>query len=378
MFKDRQQLEEDVENYRQELKKYQININLPNNDTMRILSEIKSKKEEELKNCYWFQGGKKSYLNDDIKSLKERMLELTSLAKRERELVKQEADRKNLVPGKVWDGFPETLNVEVIEEYMDKFKTLQNNLTPKVPAINIILIGETGAGKSSLLNTFVTAITKSQRIKDIYRTAPRKSKVKAVTQKIHLEPIYIEGNGPQLPCNFYDVPGIDDAGTISKKEIEKIIKGEIKIDFKIDEVPKEAVVRENPTQADKIHCIIYVLSAQSNIYDEKSTKLKQFREILNSNHSEDGVRQFVIVTHIDKIGVPNYDMKNAYKYGCVQRHCEKVSEAFEVDLLHVLPVSNYFFEGRSNNAKNAMSLLTLWRVFDSTKDFIERRETQDK
>lgn len=92
----------------------------------------------------------------------------------------------------------------------------------------------------------------------------------------------------------------------------------------------------------------------------------------------DGVRQFVIVTHIDKIGVPNYDMKNAYKYGCVRRYCEKVSEAFEVDLLHVLPVSNYFFEGRSNNAKNAMSLLTLWRVFDSTKDFIERRETHDK
>lgn len=56
VFKDRQQLEEDVENYRQKLKKYQININLQNNDTMRILSEIKSKKEEELKNCYWFQG----------------------------------------------------------------------------------------------------------------------------------------------------------------------------------------------------------------------------------------------------------------------------------------------------------------------------------
>lgn len=70
-------------------------------------------------------------------------------------------------------------------------------------------------------------------------------------------------------------------------------------------------------------------------------------------------------------------MKNAYKYGCVRRHCEKVSEAFDVDLLHVLPLSNYFSEGCSNEAKNAMSLLSLWHVFGSAKDFIERREPRD-
>lgn len=86
----------------------------------------------------------------------------------------------------------------------------------------------------------------------------------------------------------------------------------------------------------------------------------------------DGIRQFVVVTAIDELGVPNEDMKNAYKYRCVRKHCEKVSVAFNVDLFHVIPVSNYFVEVTSNDAKNAMSLFNFWRVFHSGKDFIDR------
>lgn len=86
----------------------------------------------------------------------------------------------------------------------------------------------------------------------------------------------------------------------------------------------------------------------------------------------DGIRQFVVVTGIDKIGVPIEDMKHAYKYGFVRKHCEKVSEVFDVDLYHILPVSNYCGEATSNNAKNAMSLFNFWRVFNSGKCFIER------
>lgn len=87
----------------------------------------------------------------------------------------------------------------------------------------------------------------------------------------------------------------------------------------------------------------------------------------------DGIRQFVVVTAIDQLGVPNDDMKNAYSYRCVREYCEKVSVEFGVDLLHVLPVSNYFEEVASNDAKNAMSLFNLWRVFKSGKEYIDRR-----
>lgn len=66
-------------------------------------------------------------------------------------------------------------------------------------------------------------------------------------------------------------------------------------------------------------------------------------------------------------------MENAYKYNIVKKICQRVSEALDVDLFHVIPVSNYVDEGAPNNAKNAMSLYSLWRVFNSGKEYIERK-----
>lgn len=65
-------------------------------------------------------------------------------------------------------------------------------------------------------------------------------------------------------------------------------------------------------------------------------------------------------------------MKKAYRYRIVQKICKKVSVAFEVDLLHVIPVSNYFEEAAPNDAKNAMFLFNFWRIFSSGKEYIER------
>lgn len=39
--------------------------------------------------------------------------------------------------------------------------------------------------------------------------------------------------GPQLPCKFYDMPGIDKHGTIKKKDLDKILDGKIKLDVDV-------------------------------------------------------------------------------------------------------------------------------------------------
>lgn len=34
-------------------------------------------------------------------------------------------------------------------------------------------------------------------------------------------------NGPQIPCRFYDMPGIDKENTIKTEDLEKILDGKI-------------------------------------------------------------------------------------------------------------------------------------------------------
>lgn len=312
----------------------------------------------------------KRKLNNEITRLRERIDELELLEKKQKEVERKKEQLEDIVPGEVWAGYPESLNHKIVAEYINKFKNLPNPLTSKVPRINILMIGETGAGKSSCLNTFASAL--SGKMEEKYRISPTDGKEKSATQRIHLEPLTIGDNGHQLPCRFYDIPGLDDVETLKKDRIIKMINGKLKIDVEIDDDSDEDIVRMFPTLADKVHCILYVLKATTNLSSEPAS-LKLMREIKNAKNSEDGVRQFVIVTAIDKIGVPNSDMENAYKYNIVKKICQKVSEALDVDLFHVIPVSNYFEEVAPNDAKSAMSLYCLWRVFNSGREYIERK-----
>lgn len=89
---------------------------------------------------------------------------------------------------------------------------------------------------------------------------------------------------------------------------------------------------------------------------------------------EDEVPQFAIVTHIDKVGIPNEDMECAYQYEGLEDICQRVSRTLDILKSHVIPVSNYTEdEGEASDAKNAMSLMALFRVLSSGQDYIKQK-----
>lgn len=86
-----------------------------------------------------------------------------------------------------WNQF--VLNFQIVGKYKDKFKTLVSPLTPNIQFFNIIMVGESGAGKSSLLNTFTTALSKKEDIADIYRIGPSTHGKKSATQEVHFNSV---------------------------------------------------------------------------------------------------------------------------------------------------------------------------------------------
>lgn len=51
------------------------------------------------------------------------------------------------------------------------------------------MVGEHGAGKSSLLKTFTTALSNKEDIADIYRIGPSNHDDKSATKKVHFNSI---------------------------------------------------------------------------------------------------------------------------------------------------------------------------------------------
>ena len=81
------------------------------------------------------------------------------------------------------------------------------------------------------------------------------------------------------------------------------------------------------------------------------------------------VCQFVFVTAIDspsgfKNGVPHSDIEHAYSNQNVREVCSEASRIFDIDKRRVFPVSNYFEETETSDAKNAMSIIAFKRVFE--------------
>lgn len=363
-----------------------------NREEICTLTTQLDKKKNELKvhQNKWFQSyrrAKTERLQNEIETLRSEINKKNEVKESqgkyieelEREIKRNKELLEDYRPNTVWEGYPDNLNKTVFEEYAELFKNFIHPITPEEPYINIVMVGETGAGKSSFINTFATALANKNYMKDIYRISPKqtKHKEKSATRKIHLEKLFLNDEPPHLHINFYDIPGIGEKNCVGEEELEMVIDGKLKPDVEIKKASKmkqnPGNINENPTGADKAHCILYIIRATSNLSTDVSKSLEILLKIRNKRIGEDDVRQFVILTSIDEIGVPNNDMEKAYRYGCIRKHCEKISDIFDIDLPHVIPVSNYFMESAPTHAKNAMSLMTLWRVCISSKEFIQRK-----
>jgi len=121
-----------------------------------------------------------------------------------------------------------TANIDFVDIFIDKLKTENEKLKP----VNIMILGKTGVGKSTLINNVFR-----EKLAETGMGEP-------VTQ--HLRKIYKKG----LPINIYDTKGLE-LKNETQEEITKEIEGKI----------EELYLSRN--EEEYIHVIWYCINAQS-------------------------------------------------------------------------------------------------------------------
>ncbi|XP_078330483.1 interferon-induced protein 44-like [Crassostrea virginica] len=236
------------------------------------------------------------------------------------------------------------------------------------------MVGATGSGKSSILNTFVTAVTSSDRVKQIHRVFP--SMLRNTNHEFHFKPICLEGR--DLPIKFYDYAGNNE--TIGSEELEMLINGHMKNGSEVravDDMKNDKdCYQANPDFKDQMHCLLYIINAKKYLSNTKSAGLTTIEKIRKKQELDDAIPQFAIVTAIDEILPPDGKLEDVYTCQRVKDFCSEVRDLLGITLSFIFPVSNYYEELEPSDVKNAMSLMVVWIVVANGHRYIMNKRQE--
>ncbi|XP_062566156.1 uncharacterized protein LOC134228513 [Saccostrea cucullata] len=356
--------------------------NNDNEELMELKCENAKKEEEIIK-----KRKKLASMNQEMKQME------TGIEKQERE-IKEKEDRikkkeleikikmkeENSMLSEPFIPLPgesKRLDEKVKNYFLHEIQGLEA-LPEECKFVNILLVGPTGAGKSSFVNTSATALEQKGRLIHVANT--RTSAAESATKKLSPEILKIKGDS-NLTVRMFDCRGLSlaDQETIGKNEMELIIEGHIKQYSSITDggsmTETEDVYIKNPKIKDEMHCIVYVVNASRDEEFLNDDIKKEIKGLLDKQ-TPTNKPQFILLTNMDKV-VPKKDVENLFRYRCVRRACNNASKITQITPGYILPTANYTQPGPTN-VMDALCLLNLFRIVSSAHDYVNRRIIEEK
>nr|XP_022301341.1 uncharacterized protein LOC111109495 isoform X2 [Crassostrea virginica] len=242
--------------------------------------------------------------------------------------------------------------------------------------INVLMLGIITSGKSSLTNTFHTVLRNNGHISNL--CAVSGPHVESTTKK--LQRITIQGlqNGTQF--NIFDCRGVRACDKARCKEIQhvfeddliKVIHGHIMKDYKFDETAtiKEdhEKYRNNPTDADKMHCVLFVMKAENIDRDVNDHTLRRMLEYLKANN----IPCRVILTAVDKLDLCGYGhLNDVFKSRDVKLKVQTAKSKFDLQANQILPVANYVDETTQDIIKDVLALQAIENILQEAVGYLD-------
>ncbi|XP_061187448.1 interferon-induced protein 44-like [Saccostrea echinata] len=269
-----------------------------------------------------------------------------------------------------WRKFPE-FNVEVVQQLKESIVDFEPENEAKLSAVNVLLIGQIGAGKSSFFNS-VNSIFRGK----ITSKARSGSFEHSLTTVFRRYTIKDQNSGHNLKIRLCDTRGLEEDFTIDAQEIVYILDGNVPDRYQFN--PSSPFTSEtfgfirNPRLGDKIHCVAFVVDGSTiDVMPQKI--LKQLKD-LQGRMNQRNIPQVVYLTKLDKVCPKvNEDASNMFYSPAVRDTVNKVADVMGLPRGHILPIKNYENETSLDPNIDVLILKALKQTADFADDYLEEQ-----
>jgi len=266
---------------------------------------------------------------------------------------------------------------EEIKESIISYKLLKES---DISNINVLLLGEIGAGKSSFFNSvnsvfrgFVTSLASAGSMQRSVTTQYREYKVRAGDRKSR-----------SIKFRFCDTMGLEENASLEVSDIEKIIEGRVRDQTELSGgriLPNKQGYREHPTLNHQMHCVVFVLAADtislmaSGIRD----KFIQIRDQAIRRR----INPIVLITKIDKLCThTEMDVSKVFHSNAVNAKVLEVQDMLGIPPMNIHPVRNYFSETEVEVPTDILTLMAVRQIQRSAdmflQDMLDREKEEEK
>uniref|UniRef100_A0A8W8M3R3 TLDc domain-containing protein n=1 Tax=Magallana gigas TaxID=29159 RepID=A0A8W8M3R3_MAGGI len=264
----------------------------------------------------------------------------------------------------VWE--PQTL--ESLKKFIGSFEP---NEELNVPEVNILLVGQVGAGKSSVVNT-INSIWKGEISTRSWAGSSEHSLTTSFTRYKIRDP----STGTYLKFRLCDMRGLEGDMNVKSEDIASLLDGHIPNKYKFN--PAAPATKDTPgfvkepTIKDMIHTVVFVIDG-SNVEvmpDEIVKKLKDIKEMLIVRD----IPLMVFETKIDKVcSEVDKDVEEVFYSETVKTSVDKVADVIAIPRSHVFPIKNYEKEGSLQTGISILALRALKQALLFSEDFLENQ-----
>lgn len=241
--------------------------------------------------------------------------------------------------------------------------------------INLMVIGQIGAGKSSLINTLFTVFRDNGQQSTI--ATPRGISMGSSTKTLHEVTLIEFQNGKQL--RIYDCRGVDSKWDTKHycQDLIQAIDGHIRKGYEFKEdfgIQKDSIYyNHNPTISDRMHCVLYVTTADQN-QRERTYVLEKVR-----GHVDDlDIPLRLILTKVDQLQLCRFpgNLSGIFESRQMDHKVQLAIKNFSLQDCQVLPIANYVQGFEQNITQNVLALLTIDTILQEAISYI-KNETQE-